>query len=195
MWVRPEQYLYTNRHEGQLAGEVWEIAEKNWKRGGYEFTFPHNFLAMSPAFLFIPPMRRILYARDFITTERTYGDVNAFTKDKYNLGEIANVEHFYTAALLALIGGMHFAALGSTLWDGIISPSIKVWRHRHHTWKAMAKGVFSDMQQLTVYDMQGAFFGCACNPATMGNPDEALIAGADLLGLKVGNAALRAIQK
>jgi hypothetical protein len=183
MWVAPEKYFYINKHEGELAGEVWTIAENNRKHGNYQLTPPHNLLAYLPQFLLIPAMRRILYARDFITVERTYGDVNAFTHGTYHLGEIANVEHFYTAALLALIGGLYLSVGGSTIWDGMISPGIKMFRARGHA----LKGVVSDLTQLTVYDTQGAYFGCACNPATLFDPTQALLTIYDRMALEAAN--------
>ena len=91
MWVKPQDYFFFSPHEGQLAGEVWDISETQRKTGAWVLSFPHNILSWVPAFMFFAPMRRILYARDFITTQRTYGTVNAYTQAKYSLGEIANV--------------------------------------------------------------------------------------------------------
>lgn len=119
-------------------------------------------------------MRRLLYARDFITTNRTYATLNSYTQATYTGAEIANVEHFYTAALLAVIRGMYLAVGGSAAWDGIISPALKIFRSRGRA----LRGVAYDLKQLAIYDTQGAAFGCTCTPATLGDPVQALIAAA-----------------
>lgn len=176
MLPNPPDYFVFNQREGALAQEVWDFAEK--QRTTRDLSFPHNLLRVLPQFLLIPSMRRLLYARDFITVERTYGTVNTYTKTKYTLSEIANVEHFYSAALLAVLGGMSLAMVGSAAWDGIISPGIKMIRSRGRS----LLGVANDLKQLTVYDTQGAAFGCTCNPFILGDPSQVLLAAPFVAG-------------
>ena len=164
----PQDYFYFSPHEGELAEEVWNKAESIPNRS---LSWPHNVMSRMPGF-HIPSMRRLLYARDFITVERTYGDVDAYTKGKYTASEVANVEHFYTAALLAVLGGMSFAIAGSSAWDGLISPISKLATPSRGVLSRMA----NDLKQLTFYDMEGAAFGCTCNPSIVMNPLQALMA-------------------
>lgn len=176
MLPNPPDYFVFNQREGALAQEVWDFAEK--QRTTRDLSFPHNLLRVLPQFLLIPSMRRLLYARDFITVERTYGTVNTYTKTKYTLSEIANVETFLLGSAL---GGAGRNVLGHG-WLRRLG-----WNHKsghQDDWSRGRSllGVANDLKQLTVYDTQGAAFGCTCNPFILGDPSQVLLAAPFVAG-------------
>jgi len=143
-----------NPKEARLADLVWAKAAELMK-SGYSLHPTH-----AP---FEQPWvsKQILYARDWITDQREFGDVNsALGGEVFTSTEIANVEHFYCAALLGSIGGpaggIILGGIASAAWDLVISP----------VRKGIQKGGLPslsdlkyDLKQYAVYDAQGTWFG------------------------------------
>jgi hypothetical protein len=110
--------------------------------------------------------KRIIWARDWITTMREQDGVggvrslNAALHTDFNAVEIADVEHFYVAALLGTIGGpaggVMLNILGDTIWELVAGPLRIAWSYGY---KAGLKSFKPNWQQLSGPDTAGTRFG------------------------------------
>src|SRR5450631_4080918 len=96
--------FFSNGREGDLAVKVWDITQK-LKPEGYSMNGIHDFFAKLPW-----TNRRIILARDWITNNREAdgeGGIKSLNRalggTNYSADEIANVEHFYVAALMGTL--------------------------------------------------------------------------------------------
>jgi hypothetical protein len=129
---------FTDPNEKLLADVVWEIAGDPSQDIDYWEPNPIN-----AAYLKLPhAAKRIILARDWITRKREWEEeghkadggvyvINDFFKKKFNrdtnftAGQIANVEHFYVAAMQSNVGNLPLfpVVVGMTaLWEFVIGP-------------------------------------------------------------------------
>jgi len=157
----PKQY-FKDPHEADLADRVWELSAH--LPGHWKLQTSHEIFNNAAW----PWMnKRIIWARDWITTQREADGVggikslNARLQSNFTAVEIADVEHFYVAALLGTIGGptggVVLNAIGDGFWELVVGPSRIAWSHGI---KAGLKSFVPNWQQLTGPDAAGTRFGC-----------------------------------
>lgn len=119
--MRDPQGYFTDRFESELAAEAWKIGGNPDTDPFFTWYPPHSTLsgAVETAF-----QKRVIAARNWITAMRDqngpWGDtgidrVKTYYKQQYGRDvsptntAIANVEHFFTSALITVISGSFYA--------------------------------------------------------------------------------------
>jgi len=157
----PKQY-FDDPREADLANRVWE--KSALLPGHWQLQTSHEIFNNAAW----PWMnKRIIWARDWITTKREQdglGGVNSLNAEfhtNFTAEEIADVEHFYVAALLATIGGptggIMLNAIGDSFWELVVGPARIAWSYGI---KAGLKSFRPNWQQLTGPDAAGTRFSC-----------------------------------
>ncbi|MGA3076537.1 MAG: hypothetical protein ABSG56_22955 [Bryobacteraceae bacterium] len=164
----PRDY-FDNPREADLADRVWQLSAS--LPGKWQLQWSHEIFNNAAW----PWMnKRIIWARDWITTQREAdgkGGVEALNRQlstSFTAEEIADVEHFYVAALLGTIGGpaggVMLNAVGDGIWEMLVGPVRIAWsctlKYGARTGaKATAKSIKDNWAQLTGPDWAGTRFG------------------------------------
>jgi hypothetical protein len=156
----PKEY-FDDPREADLADRVWTKSAQ--LPGHWELQWGNEiFINAKWPWL----NKRIIWARDWITYQREYDglggthSLNAQFGTDFNAIEIADVEHFYVAAVFGTIGGpaggpmLNVIADGS--WELIVGPTRIAWSHGL---KAGLHSFGSNWDQLVGPDTAGARFG------------------------------------
>lgn len=164
----PREY-FDNPREAELADYVWKLSVT--LPGKWQLQWSHDVFNSA----WWPWMnKRIIWARDWITTKREEDgeggvrSLNQELKTDYSAEEIADVEHFYVAALLGTIGGpaggVMLNAIGDGVWEMVVGPIRIAWgctlKYGAKVGaRATAASIKDNWKQLTGPDWAGTRFG------------------------------------
>jgi hypothetical protein len=157
----PKEY-FDDPREADLANRVW--IKSATLLGHWELQTSHEIFSNAAW----PWMnKRIIWARDWITAKREQDglggtrSLNAEFGSNFSAEEIADVEHFYVAALFATIGGptggIMLNAIGDSIWELLVGPTRIAWSYGA---RAGLKSFKPNWKQLTGPDWAGTRFGC-----------------------------------
>jgi len=156
----PKDY-FDDPREADLADRVWQKSAQ--LPGRWQLQLTHEWFD-SAAWPWMN--KRIVWARDWITSKREQDGaggvvaVNSEFRSNFTAIEIADVEHFYVAALIGTIGGptggIMLNFLGDTIWEMLVGPTRIAWSNGV---TVGIKSFKSNWQQLTGPDAAGTRFG------------------------------------
>lgn len=156
----PKDY-FDDPREADLANRVWQKSAQ--LPGRWKLVLTDEWFD-SAAWPWMN--KRIVWARDWITAKREQdgaGGVVALNTEfqtDFSAVEIADVEHFYVAALIGTIGGptggVMLNFLGDTIWELLVGPTRIAWSYGV---KAAIKSFKPNWKQLTGPDAAGTRFG------------------------------------
>ncbi|OGR96167.1 MAG: hypothetical protein A2V88_13495 [Elusimicrobia bacterium RBG_16_66_12] len=162
----------------KLSGEAVDLDAKDKGRNPLWTNVVNNMESdVVPQYLLknTPPHmnRQLLFARETIAGCRAFGNCNQVLGGDFTPGEIADVEHFYSAAMISNgfgpVGGRIVGHASNTFYDGLLSPAVKYVRAVSSSIQGKGswgdnlgrawRGNLSDAEQLRTYNTAGTEFG------------------------------------